>query len=168
MGDLNKKTVRNIFLFIAVLLPLQYAFVGILGPFYGEPWPAFVLPGFKKIYHNEDLIKLNDVTFIVESETNTGEFIQYRVPKDSLFQEIPRSQRGGFIESHLRYEEQIQSLGAAGRNWLRKKIGNLYPSKKVNKLRIIWKESTYRLGGVQILEVNEQLIDEFSITFGKS
>lgn len=167
MGELNKKTVKRIFLAMALMLPLQYAFVGILGPVYGEPWPALVLPGLKKIYHSEDLIKLDDVTFIVECETDTGESIQYRIPKDSLFQDIPRSQLVRFIESHLRSEEQVQSLGGEGKNWLENRIGVLYPSKRASKLRIIWKESTYRLGGVQILEVNERLIDEFSISFGE-
>ncbi|WP_243665171.1 hypothetical protein [Rhodothermus marinus] len=49
---MNRTRIRRLFQALAVLLPLQYALVGLVQLGGGrEPWPLLVMPGFKATWH---------------------------------------------------------------------------------------------------------------------
>lgn len=114
MCNLSNQTVRRLFIFILIYLPLQYAVVGIVGLKSSEPWPAFVFPGFKSVYVYGDSYQLNDYVLAVEIDENrlTREFTPHQ-----FFYEIPNSQLAGFVRSNLESAEDITSFNSATRTW---------------------------------------------------
>lgn len=137
---MTEKTVRKIFIFILILLPLQYIAVGVAGIYYSEPWPAFVFPGFKNVYVYEGMYELPESHFeLFNSKHNTIA----RLTPLQLMPELPRSQIAGFMRTHFQDENSIKRLSDEAKNWLKEK------SEKVVKQPVYYIEITYRLNYFQ-------------------
>jgi hypothetical protein len=115
MSDLSTKTVRRVFIIVLILLPLQYAVVGIVGLYSSEPWPTFVFPGFKSVYVYGDSYQINEYIVAVEKKDNRQ--LREFTPRQ-FFYEIPNSQLAGFLRSNLESEEDIHSTDESTRNWI--------------------------------------------------
>ena len=114
MSNLSSKTVKRLFIFILIYLPLQYAIVGIVGLKLSEPWPAFVFPGFKSVYVYEDSYQLND--FVLAVENNENRLMREFTPRQ-FFYEIPNSQLAGFVRSNLESAEDSGDFDSSTRIW---------------------------------------------------
>lgn len=114
MCNLSKKTVKRLFIFILIYLPLQYAVVGIVGLKSSEPWPAFVFPGFKSVYVYGDSYQLND--FVMAVENNENSLIREFTPRQ-FFYEIPNSQLAGFLRVNLESAEDSMVFDSSTRKW---------------------------------------------------
>lgn len=114
----SASTIKRIFLFFLIFLPLQYAVVGIVGYYSSEPWPAFVFPGFKNVYVYGDSYQINQ--FIVEVESTEGAVVREFTPQQ-FFYEIPNSQVAGFLRSNLDDAEDFEAFDTETRNWFRER-----------------------------------------------
>lgn len=119
---MNTKAIKRIFILSLIILPLQYAVVGIVGYYTSEPWPAFVFPGFKNVYVYGDTYQIN--RFMVEVEGTEGSVIREFTPQQ-FFYEIPNSQVAGFLRSNLDDAEDFEAFDAETRNWFRERAQEL-------------------------------------------
>lgn len=112
---MSVKTVRKVFIFVLIVLPLQYIVVGIVGYYYTEPWPAFVFPGFKNVYETNGRYEIHQTFF--DLYDNQGSMIERIQPHD-FFPELPRSQIAGFMRSDFHKTEAIQNLSSEAKDLL--------------------------------------------------
>ena len=124
MRDLPNKTVRSIFIFCLILLPLQYGVVGIAGLYSSEPWPAFVFPGFKNVYVYGGNYQINEYLLEIAADSADVERIEVFTPQE-FFYEIPRSQVSGFFQTTIGSEENIEALSDESLEWLRRRSAEL-------------------------------------------
>jgi len=122
MGNLSAATVKKIFIFFLIYLPLQYSLVGIAGFYSSEPWPAFVFPGFKSVYVYGGYYQINQ--FMVEVENREGQTIREFTPHQ-FFYEIPNSQVAGFLRTNLDYADDFEAFDTETRIWFRERAGEL-------------------------------------------
>lgn len=122
MDNLSVKTVKRIFIFFLIFLPLQYALVGIVGYYSFEPWPAFVFPGFKSVYVYGDTYEINH--FKVEVVNEDGERLREFTPQQ-FFYEIPNSQVAGFLRANLDNINDFQALDSETRRWFKDRAEEL-------------------------------------------
>lgn len=119
---MNTKAIKRIFIFSLIILPLQYAVVGVVGFYSSEPWPAFVFPGFKSVYVYGDSYQINQ--FMVEVENKEGQTIREFTPQQ-FFYEIPNSQVAGFLRTNLDDAEDFEAFDIETRSWFRERAGEL-------------------------------------------
>lgn len=112
----SKAKVGMLFTTLLILLPLQYAWVGIAGVLQSEPWPALVFPGFKNVYSDGERFYVGNYELIA----GYGEEERVLSP-DDLFPELPLSQLPGFIRTHFRSPERVDELSHVQREWLRQR-----------------------------------------------
>lgn len=119
---MSSKTVRNIFIFFMIWLPVQYGLAGILGVIHREPWPAFTFPGFKNVYVYQDLYQIPQTYIEVYNiqGKKTGTYKPYQ-----FFPDLPRSQISGFVRTHFPDERSIESLPEGTKKWLKNQSGQL-------------------------------------------
>ena len=122
MCNLSNQTVKRLFIFVLIYLPLQYAIIGIVGLKSSEPWPAFVFPGFKSVYVYGDNYQINQ--FIVEVETGETRLRREFTPQQFFF-EIPNSQVAGFLRSNFDTAEDFEVFETTTRQWLRERAREL-------------------------------------------
>jgi len=122
MCNLSNQTVKRLFIFVLIYLPLQYAIIGIVGLKSSEPWPAFVFPGFKSVYVYGDNYQINQ--FIVEVETGETRLRREFTPQQ-FFYEIPNSQVAGFLRSNFDTAEDFEVFETTTRQWLRERAREL-------------------------------------------
>lgn len=122
MCNLSNQTVKRLFIFALIYLPLQYAIVGIVGLKSSEPWPAFVFPGFKSVYVYGDNYQINQI--IVEVETGETRLLREFTPQQ-FFYEIPNSQVAGFLRSNFDTAEDFAVFETTTRQWLRERAREL-------------------------------------------
>jgi hypothetical protein len=122
MDNLSAKTVKRIFIFFLIYLPLQYAVVGIVGYYSSEPWPAFVFPGFKSVYVYGNTFQINH--FMVEVESRDGQHLREFTPQQ-YFYEIPNSQVAGFIRSNLQSAGNVDAFDTETQRWFRDRAEEL-------------------------------------------
>lgn len=118
MSELSKKTIKRLFIFVMIFLPIQYAMVGIVGLYSSEPWPAFVFPGFKSVYVYGDSYQINQ--HMLEVERKEGQIVREFTPRQ-FFYEIPNSQVAGFLRSNLDSAEDYEAFNSETRQWLRER-----------------------------------------------
>lgn len=135
------KKVQTIFLIILIFLPLQYVAVGIIGSYAGEPWPAFVFPGFKNVYESENFFIVQETEFDLYSSSNDK--IASLSPH-LFFAEIPRSQIGGLTRTLFQNQADIESFSPAAKEFLLKN-GTLLTDHKISRLDVIYKENFLRV-----------------------
>lgn len=133
----KNKTVKRIFIFFLCYLVFQYVLVGIVGVLYSEPWPAFVLPGFKNIYATQDKVEITEPTIFALTSDST------RQPIDAfnLFKGLPTSQMSGFLRSNFNSKADYSP---EAKNWLEQRLKHLYPDKNLTGLQVEWVQVTYK------------------------
>ncbi|MDQ7039556.1 MAG: hypothetical protein Q9M35_01265 [Rhodothermus sp.] len=96
---MSRLHIRRLFWVLAVLLPLQYALVGLVQLQGGaEPWPLLVMPGFKATWHEGMPLLAHQVTFVVHQPEGT---IQ-RLPADAVLARLPYSHHRAMLEAFFR------------------------------------------------------------------
>lgn len=160
MLKLSRKTVKRIFLFFIFYLPVQYLMIGIAGVLLSEPWPAFALPGFKKVYTTEDQAQVIKPFFYTELVNQPGEYMQ--ISEFQLFNGIQTSQLQGFLRTHFSEPEEYSSKA---KQWLRQQIEQEYPDMKSTELRIVWKRTIYEQTGDRMSLHSVDDVEEITISF---
>lgn len=115
---MSAKTVKRIFLFFLIYLPLQYAVIGIVGYYDSEPWPSFAFPGFKNVYVFDGLYEIRDYQFELTDENDDR--ITTLTPAQ-LFQEIPTSKLNRFMRANFSDEISIEGFSRKTEDWLLEK-----------------------------------------------
>lgn len=116
---MEKSLVKNLFIAVIILLVVQYGIVGIVGFYHSEPWPAFVLPGFKNVYVYDDGFEIEQIMFEVWADGYEGSVI---IQPQELFPQIPLSQIPGFTRTHFRDSVSIQKISDSGIGWLGQQV----------------------------------------------
>ena len=158
---MKKRSIVRLFIAVMIFLPIQYAVVGIVGEMHSEPWPAFVLPGFKNVYvSDDDLFQIEQKRFVIEIEGQPK--VEILRPQE-LFPELPLSQVPGFMRTHFSGRSDVERLSEEARSFLYQQASNhLQTEPLMIELRI--EIENYRfVDGVPILESVDQL-DRIPIT----
>lgn len=139
------RTVRHLFLVVLILLPVQYALVGLVDHYHSEPWPALVLPAFQSTGERDGSASTHRVT----AEAVFGDGSRARIPFEQLLAELPSSQHLGFFRAQC----QPASLSGTGRTerclrpdaatWLHNRVTALYPNRSPHRLDVVWNRMTY-------------------------
>ncbi len=164
---MTKKTVRHIFIFFLIFLPLQYVMVGVTGSMRSEMWPAFVFPGFKNVFDTEEEIRIPKALFYYDDGSDVIELTSAQI-----FDGIPVSKHRGILRYQFqRYnvdpETRIKYLSDEGRRWL---VGQLENSGIENpdlqKLTLNWYHVSYQLTDSELAETGREKFD--SVSFKKA
>lgn len=133
---ISELTVKRVFIFFLFYLVFQYLLVGLVGVLYSEPWPAFVLPGFKSVYATQNNIEITEPRIVALTSDST------RQPVDALdlFEGIPTSQLSGFLRSN--FGNQID-FSSEAKYWFKQRLKQLFPDEKYSGLQIEWRQITY-------------------------
>lgn len=153
---MSVKTVRRVFIFILIFLPLQYIVVGIVGYYYAEPWPAFVFPGFKNVYESQGQYQIHQTHF--DLYNNQDEKLE-SVQPHHLFSGLPRSQVAGFMRVFFHDENAIGNLSVEAKYFLRQTSRQI-ANRDVSRMDIVY-EVDFVESGTWDLEpdsVDRQLI----------
>jgi hypothetical protein len=94
----SRTAVRRLFIAVLVALPIQYAFVGVIGMGASEPWPALVMPGFQRVYETADQVTVRETAF----EAVYADGRRADVPRAVLLGDLPRSHWGAFLGRQCR------------------------------------------------------------------
>ncbi len=135
---MDPKTVKRIFLFFIIYLPIQYVLVGVVGLTHSEPWPAFVLPGFKSVYATGDQVEIQQARFIAYAEIDSRSGTE--VEASSLFDGLPQSQLQGFLNSNFRGQT---GFSRDAKRWLRNRLTEINPQRSYSELQVQWEAVTY-------------------------
>jgi len=150
----SKRSVTVLFIFFVAYLPLQYGAVGVVGLMASEPWPAFVLPGFKNIYSAGDRVTVLQPRFYARWEKDSLQ--KRRVEEQQLFEGIQPSQLLGFIRTHFRDSVKAAALGPEARRWLRHNLERVLPEATAPAaLEVEWARVSYSQTGREVRIVNE-------------
>ena len=96
---MSRPHIRRLFWMLAVLLPLQYALVGLVQLQGGsEPWPLLVMPGFKATWHEGRPLLASQVTFVVYHSDGTMQHL----PADVVLARLPYSHQRAMLEAFFR------------------------------------------------------------------
>ncbi len=136
---MNRVRVRRLFWTLAVLLPLQYALVGLVQLGGREPWPLVVMPGFKATWHEGMPLLSQRVTFAIHRPDST---IQH-LPADTVLAGLPYSHHRAMLEAFFRpaslsgtpETERIRHPDAG--HWLWKRLQALTGSSPM-RVDIVW------------------------------
>lgn len=113
---MRKKRIRRLFIVVMIILPLQYAVVGIVGYVDAEPWPAFVFPGFKSVPVADGAFTTEQKVFEIAPDAERGDPIQ--IAPGDLFPAIPVSQLSGFLRENFSANRDFESLTPEASRWL--------------------------------------------------
>jgi hypothetical protein len=133
--------------------------VGIVGVFYSEPWPAFVLPGFKNVYATKGQVEITAPKFFVEWRDNSRE----EIAASELFPGLQASQMQGFIQSNFKKEDYHQKA----RDWLKNRLMQIYPDSSITALEIDWKTTIYQQAGDGVKTQDDQSTKTITIPFNQ-
>ncbi len=138
----NPKSVRTLFVVVAVALLIQYGIIGLLSLGPGEPWPAVIQPGFKNVWDGGDTVRIPHAELEVTMDSGRMQ----PVALEKLFEGIPASHHLGI----LRAQFQPSSLSGSGstekallpesRIWLRERLRQLFPDYEALSMHAVWKE----------------------------
>lgn len=144
----SRRPTRPLFLVLFVLLPLQYALVGLIGLHRGEPWPALVMPGFKRVWNGEGAITTQHVSL----EAYFCDGSRAGVSVLAFLSALPRSHHRAFLERQCRPASLSGSsatercLEPAGLHWVQERLRVLYPDRHPTALHVIWSTLAYHPG----------------------
>lgn len=154
---MRRKTVKTIFLFFLIYLPVQYMLIGIAGLAGTEPWPAFALPGFKQVYSTSSETQVIDPQFYIKFEDSQTE---KKVAPAELFQGLQPSQLYGFIRTNFmqpgEYSSEVKS-------WLKHRTKLLYPDKPIGMLYIRWNSIIFERRGGKLQETSAETMRVITI-----
>lgn len=112
----KERRIRILFTTVLILLPLQYAWVGVMGVIQSEPWPALVFPGFKSVYSDGERFFVTKTDIVV-----AGQDHEEVLHPAELLSELPLSQLPGFMRTHFGSQLKVESLSREQREWLRQR-----------------------------------------------
>lgn len=156
-----RRRIRQLFLVLFTLLPLQYALVGLVGPRHGEPWPALVMPGFKRVWDGEGAITTRHVS--LEAYFRDGSHAALPVP--AFLNALPRSHHRAFLERQCRPALLSGSpvtercLEPAALRWVQERLRALYPDRHPAALHVVWSTLAYRPGAPPGVAASVQPLD---------
>ena len=130
---MNERTVRKLFIFILIFLPIQYVVVGIVGYYKAEPWPAFVFPGFKSVHQEEGMYLISQTRFEFYNDEN--EKIN-SVQPHLLFTELPRSQIAGLTRTLFHNKAKVLTLSSEAKELLYKE-GSEVTGREFHRMEIV-------------------------------
>lgn len=160
VNAMKKTTVKKIFIFFLLYLPLQYAAVGIVGLVASEPWPAFVLPAFQNVDTTpQQVTVLNSQLTVIDDEGNIHDDIKPGI----IFSGIPGSQMQGFLRTHLGDSLRWSKKGESARKWLSGRFKKSYPSIEMKSLHMKWQRMYYNFSSASAQVDSVQTIEEFSV-----
>ena len=142
---MSSPPVRWLFIAVLILLPVQYALVGLVSERHREPWPTLVLPAFQKAWNRGEPIQVEQVA--LELVLEGGDRIP--VPVEPLLAALPRSQHREFLRAQCqpaslsgtpRTERCLQPGAAA---WVHQRLDALFPEQSFSRLDVIWNRLTY-------------------------
>jgi len=165
---MRKKSVRRLFLACFVLLPLQYALVGVVGLHTGgEPWPALVLPAFQAP-DTDEAGALLETQPVLAATFADGE--KTRVPVEALLAGLPASHHGAFFAEQCRpaalsgTPTTERCRHPAARRWLRERLAARYPGEAApRRLDIVWVQLRHAPGASA---PRRTALDTLSLTLG--
>jgi len=160
MYSLRRQTVKKLFLFFLIYLPVQYIFIGISGVLWSEPWPAFALPGFKNVPNTQNQTQVLKPYFYIQLDDSTGAEIE--VEPSELFNGIQPSQLQGFIRTNF---SQPKEFDRDVRQWFNRQITRMYPSVKAKTLKIRWKNVFYGQSEKRVVEISRENVRVVTIPF---
>ena len=158
---MRRNTVKKIFIGFLILLPLQYAVIGIVGVIQSEPWPAFVLPAFKSVFSSRDHIAVNHARFFVENKKNDA---RTEILPGVLFKGIKRSQLAGFLRTHFADSQQVSALDEEARLWLKGRLSQYYPSLEPDALHIQWSKERFHFTESGLKHDSAKIMNQFSLS----
>lgn len=142
---MSRHTVRYIFIFALIVLPVQYGLVGIIGHSHSEPWPTLVLPAFQSVGDQDGPISVNQIT--LEATFNDGE--RTSIPVEAFLSDLPPSQHLGFFRSQCQpaslsgTTRTKRCLDADAATWARNRVASLHPDRSPRRLDVVWNRLTY-------------------------
>ena len=161
--QIGKEKVRLVFVAVIIGLIAQYMLVGIIGYYQSEPWPAFVLPGFKAVYHDGSSVKLTTYEFFATMEDEP--FNEIRVADDQLFKGIPTSMRRGVIVKKFKELQYLTGSNGEFEQWLRVRLADIYPDQVPLQLRMLKKQKRYLQNGDELQLTDEKILENHTIRF---
>lgn len=138
---MHPQTVRRLFIFVLILLPVQYGLIGVIGHYYdAEPWPAIVLPGFKHVYSTDDAFEVDHTA--VEVQFADGE--QASVSSSAFLAPFPRSHHSAFLQVQCKptalseRADTERCLEPEGQRWFTSRAADLFPERDVRQVDVVW------------------------------
>jgi hypothetical protein len=159
MRHLKSNTIKWVFLFFVIYLPVQYMLIGLAGIIGSELWPSFALPGFKKVPTTEQRIQVvKPVFYIVDAESST----ETKINANELFEGLQTSQVQGFIRTNFSQPKQYPT---AAKRWLQSRTELLYPNNTARALVVRWKLIVYEQADSDVVEVNRETLRVITVPF---
>lgn len=162
MIQLSRKSVKSVFIFFLIYLPIQYLWIGIAGIIWSEPWPSFALPGFKNIYATEEYSRIPKPSFYAVVEGESGESLELEISEFHLFDGIQPSQLQGFFRTHF---SEPKNYSSKAKQWLQHQVEQEYPDTKIGGLKVVWKQITYQHDGDSMSVHSQNEINVLTISF---
>lgn len=161
MDTVKEGRIRKLFIVALIFLPIQYAFVGIIGELESEPWPAFVFPGFKNVYSVNDSFEITHHFFNVYP---AGSESAIEVRPEQMFSNLPLSQVPGFMRTHFQEPESIANFSEDAGIWLYQLAGDFLQSEPV-RIEVVTRVSSYLQSERGI--IFDSILDERIISIAK-
>ncbi|NBC64405.1 MAG: hypothetical protein GVY07_01920 [Bacteroidetes bacterium] len=156
---MKPKTVKRIFLFFIIYLPIQYALVGVIGLNNSEPWPAFVFPGFKSVFATEGNVEIDEARLFAVKDNDPHK--RTEIAPSNLFEGLPASQLQGFLRSNFNKQKEFSD---EAKQWMRDQLERLYPGQSFSSLNVEWGVVTYRQEGNSVSLNNRETTETFTIS----
>lgn len=137
---MSRPPVRLVFALVGAVLLLQYGVVGLVGLHGSEPWPAVLLPGFKKIYETSEGFSMERAQIEVVFKNGT----RASVPIDRFLAPLPRSHHPSFFEKQCRpasltgTSRSERCRTPEGRRWFVARAGHLFPDRSIRGVDVVW------------------------------
>lgn len=157
---MQPRTVKKIFIFFLIYLPLQYGLVGVGSLMKTEPWPAFVLPAFKSVFTTDQTLAVDQLQLYMKDNKNDR---LIEIAPDDLFADIPRSQRQGFFRTHLRDSAAAAAWSDDARRWIAARLPSTAVTGPYQSLRVRWVRRYYRASGMDTARVSTETLTQFGI-----
>ncbi len=136
---MSRLAVRRLFVAVLILLPLQYALVGVVGLRWSEPWPALVMPGFQRVY-TPDALREQAARF----EVTYADGHRLSLTAAAMLHALPRSHHGGVLNRQFRPAglsgTPATERAREGRDWLIRQVQPYHPEADPIRLDVIWEE----------------------------
>jgi len=137
---MSRTRIRRLFVVVLVVLPLQYALVGLIGWVDREPWPALVLPGFKTVYATNDTLEVVRPSLVAYSTADTAHPLS--IPQ--FLDPLPRSHHAAFFREQCRLAflsgtpATERCLAPEAQRWFVDRADTLLPGITIQRVDIVW------------------------------
>ena len=135
---LQRPSIRRLFLAAFIILPLQYALVGLVGLWRSEPWPALVMPGFQKVYRPDSI-----TADVYRFEVRFADGSRASMSPTEVLADLPRSHHDAVMKLRFRAAASPPSettLSPTLAAWLRQRVRSRYPTQTPVRVTVIRSE----------------------------